>query len=582
VLPRIATGQSLRQAKIARWGALQSERAPWISRYSEITQYVLPFAGRYFAQDRNKPKSFNSIYDSTATEALDILAAGMMAGMTSPARPWFRLAVGDPQLMESEGVKIWLNDVAQLMRAIFAKSNTYRALHSMYEELGAFNTAVTLVDPNFDTVIWNHPLTAGEYAIACDKLGRVDTVYREFEMTIAQVVEDFVYDEHTGAFDWTKVTPSVKNMWDNGKSFDQWIPVLHGIEPRRIADRSSDAYQQLLAKNMRWASCYVELGQSKDDVVLRESGYQEAPFIAPRWHTRGRDIYGHGPGMKALGDIKQLQHEQLRKGQAIDFMTLPPIGLPGSAKGREVDRLPGGVTHLGADSAGNGSKGRNLFDVNLNLQHLLEDVKDVRGRIRARFYADLFLMLANDTREQPPTAREIAERHEEKLLMIGPVLERLHDEMLTPLIDITFARIVMTGIMPQPPQELQGADLKIEFVSTLAQAQKAVGLASFDRLLGTVALVSQSKQDPGVWDKIDTDEVIDKYADMLAIDPSVLLADDKIAIIRDQRAKQQAAAQLAATAPAMAKAGKDMSETSTAPGDQNALADLTHQFQGYN
>jgi hypothetical protein len=113
----------------------------------------------------------------------------------------------------------------------------------------------------------------------------------------------------------------------------------------------------------------------------------------------------------------------------------------------------------------------------------------VRQRINQAFYADLFLMISNDQRRMPVTAREIAERHEEKLLMLGPVLERLHDEMLSPLIDITFAKHREAGILPPPPPELQGQDLKIEFVSTLAQAQKAVGLGSLRSLIGTVALV---------------------------------------------------------------------------------------------
>jgi hypothetical protein len=283
--------------------------------------------------------------------------------------------------------------------------------------------------------------------------------------------------------------------------------------------------------------------------------------------------------MEALGDIKQLQHQQLRKGQAIDYQTLPPIGVPGSAKGREIDTLPGRVSYLGAMGAS--EKSHNLFDVKLDLSHLLPDIADVRKRINEAFYADLFLMISNDERRQPVTAREIAERHEEKLLMLGPVLERLHDEMLSPLIDITFARIISAGLLRSmpPPPEMQGQDLKIEFVSTLAQAQKAVGLASFDRLLGTVALIAQGSQDIGVWDKIKKDEVIDKYSDMLAVDPDVLVADDQVAIIRADRAKQQQAQQMAAAVPGMAGAAKDLSQANTT--DKNALTDLTKQFQGY-
>ena len=577
-LPLSATGMSLRQAKLLRWGALQTERSTWMSRWRDITEYLLPFAGRYFTQDRNRgDKSFNSIYDSTATRALRILAAGMMSGMTSPARPWFRLAVMDDDLMERQSVKLWFSRLEALMRTVFAKSNTYRSLHSMYEELGAFATAVNIIEPAFKSVIWNTSLTAGEYAIAVDSERRVDTMYREYEMTVAQIIEEFVYDDQTKKFDWSRVTPAVKNLWDLGKGYDSWRPVLHVIEPRLIADRDTRTYLRALPANMPWRSCYLEMDMPDDGKVLRESGFEEAPLLGVRWHTRGRDIYGNGPAFEALGDIKQLQHEQLRKGQGIDYMTNPPIGIPGTAKGREIDRMPGGVSHLGA--AGSNERSHNLFDVKLDLNDLREDIVDVRRRINEAFYADLFLMISNDQRREPVTAREIAERHEEKLLMLGPVLERLHDEMLSPLITTTFMRIVRAGLLRgalKPPPELQGMDLQIEFVSTLAQAQKAVGLASVDRLLGTLALIAQGSQDLSVWDNINKDEVVDKYADMLAVDPSLIVSSDQVAVVRADRAKQQAAAQQAAAAPQLAMAAKNLSQA-----NPDQLADVTRQFTGY-
>jgi len=566
---------SQRQRSLSRWGALKNERTTWISRYQDVSKFLLPYSGRYFTSDRNKgDRSFNSILDSSATDALDILSAGMMAGMTSPARPWFRLALADTDLMEYDPVKLWLDDVSKLMRDVFAKSNTYRALHTMYEELGAFSTAVTLIDSDFDSVIWQSPLTAGEYAIGADAKGRVNTLYREYEMTVAQIVEEFGnLDPRTGAIDWSNISQSVKNLWDTGKGYDSWRPVLHTIEPRAFAVRGSGP----TGRDMPWASRYYEMGADSDDKVLRESGYKETPFLAPRWHTRGGDIYGHGPAMKALGDIKQLQHQQLRKGQAIDYMSLPPIALPAEMKGSEVDTLPGGVSYLTA-MAGSG-RGHNLMDVRIDLSHLLVDIEDVRKRVNRAFYADLFLMISNDQRRMPVTAREIAERHEEKLLMLGPVLERLHDEMLSPLIDQTFFRMVEAGIIPQAPPELEGMDLKVEFVSTLAQAQKAVGLSSFDRLIATVAAVATHKQDPSVWDKLDTDQLIDRYSDMLAADPSVIVADEKIAVIRADRAKQQQAMQAAAAAPAAAGAMRDLSQVKT--DEANAASDIMQQFQGY-
>lgn len=563
-------GLSQKERHLLRWSGLKTERSSWLTRYETISQFLLPYSGRFTMSDRNRGDvSFNNIIDETGTYALDTLSAGMMAGMTSPARPWFRLATSDRELMEFEPVKLWLNEVTELMRDIFARSNTYRSLHTMYEELGAFATAVNIVEDDFDAVIHNNVLTAGEYAIAVNDKGQIDTCYREFEMTLMNVVEKFVL-QPDGSFDWSRVSANIKNAWDTHRGLDSWIPVLHAIEPRK----GRDTYKKD-AKNMPWSSCYIETARGSEDKFLRESGYKRFPALGTRWHTRGGDIYGNGPSFRALGSIKQLQHEQLRKGQGIDYMSLPPIQLPTEMKNAQVDTLPGGVSYFPMGGAGQGAK--TLFEVNINLDHLLADIQDVRQRINRAFYADLFLMLSQDQRRQPVTAREIAERHEEKLLMLGPVLERLHNEMLQPLIDLTFARVVETGIVPQPPQEMQGMELKIEFVSTLAQAQRLVGLGSIDRMLGVVAMVAPVK--PDILDKLDTDQLVDKVADLTGVDPSLIVADDKVALIRADRAEQQAAMQQAAAMPAGAKAAKDLSDADTE--GKNALTDILKQFTGY-
>jgi hypothetical protein len=562
---------SRKQEYQSRKNAMFTERSSWIKRYQDINQYLLPYSGRFFTTDRNKgDRSFNSIYDETATFALDVLTAGMMAGMTSPARPWFRLATPDKDLMEFDPVRWWLHDVSELMRDIYAKSNTYNSLHSMYEELGAFGSACSIIEDDFDTVIHHTVLTAGEYALGVDDRGRVDTVAREFDMTVGQIVKKFVR-QPSGEMDWSGCSATIKNLYDN-KKLDSWVTINHIIQPREDRDTTKKD-----AKNMKFASCYFE-NAGKDDVFLRESGYRGFPAIAPRWAVRGGDIYGNGPSFRAIGSIKQLQQEQLRKGQAIDYQTKPPIQMPAEMRNKGSNLLPGGVTFVPNTAQGHGI--RTAWEVNLDLNNLLADIQDVRGRINKAFYSDLFLMISQDNRRTPATATEIAERHEEKLLMLGPVLERLHNEMLSPKIDLTFQRIVDAGILPPPPKELQDVDLKVEFVSTLAQAQKMVGLGSLDRLLGTVGNLAAGSGDGSVWDKIDKDQAIDRYADMLGADPSIIVADDKVLVIREERAQAQQAAQQAAAIPAGASAARDLSQADTS--GKNALTDILQQVQGYN
>ncbi len=550
---------SKRKLLLSRWGQLRNERESWMAHWKEISGYLLPRSGRFFVDDRNRgDKRHNNIYDSTGTRALRVLAAGMMAGMTSPARPWFRLTTSDPQLDESAAVKAWLADVTRLMQMVFAKSNTYRALHSMYEELGAFGTASTIVLADFNSVIHHYTLTTGEFAMAADHRGQVNTLYREFQMTVAQMVREFGRNN---------CSPTVQTLFDRG-ALEQWVTIMHAIEPR--VDRDVTKRDD---RNMAWKSVYFEHGGNEDQ-ILRDSGFKEFPALCPRWATTGGDIYGNSPAMEALGDIKQLQHEQLRKAQGIDYKTKPPLQAPTSLKSRDVDTLPGGISFV--DSAAPNGGIRSAFEVNIDLSHLLADIQDVRERIKGSFYADLFLMLANGTNPQM-TATEVAERHEEKLLMLGPVLERMHNEILDPLIEMTFSRMVEAGIVPPPPDELQSMELNVEFVSMLAQAQRAIATNSVDRFVGNLGAVAGIK--PEVLDKFDADRWADAYADMLGIDPELIVPGEQVALIRKQRAEAAQAQQQAALLNQGADTAQKLGSVDTSK--QSALTDVTRAFSGY-
>lgn len=552
---------SQKQQVITRLGQLKAERASWWAHWQEITLYLLPRSGRYFAQDRNKGwKRHNNIYDNTGTRALRTLAAGLMGGLTSPARPWFRLTTSDPDLAKHYPVKLWLAQSTRIMLDVFQRSNTYRALHGMYEELGAFGTAACVVAEDYNTVIHHYPLTAGEYCIATDWQGRVCTLYREFEKTVGELVKEFGIEN---------VSSTVKSMYDSG-SLDKWVTVVHAVEPR--ADREPGKKD---AHNMPWKSVYYELGGDPDK-PLRESGYKSFRVLAPRWAVSGGDVYGNSPGMEALGDIKQLQQEQLRKSQGIDYQSNPPLQVPSSLKNRDIDRLPGGITFYDPASAQHGI--RSMFEVQLDLNHLLADIQDVRSRINGSFYADLFLMLANDV-DTRKTATEVAQLHEEKMLMLGPVLERLHNELLSPLVDMTFDSLLEGGVLPPPPRELHGQNLNIELVSMLAQAQRAIATNGIDRFVGSLGQIAQIK--PEVLDKFDPDEWVEIYSDMLGVDPELIVPADRVAMVRQSRAQAQAAAQKTAMQNQQADTAQKLSSVPTQGGSSNAASDVMGMFSGY-
>lgn len=548
-----------------RFSALAKERSGFDSHIRSISDNLLPRQSRFQSSDRNRGGDRNrNIIDSAGTQALRVLAAGMMAGMTSPARPWFNLDVPDPAMRKDQAVKIWLSEVTDLMRRVFRKSNTYNMLHFTYRELGGFGTGCVITEPNFDRVIHHSPMTFGEYYLGLDHEGTVNTLGREFELTVEQAA---------GWFGLDQLSPSMRQAYDRG-NYDTEMSIRHLIEPRVDRDtRKKDSV------NKRYRSVYVEKGRESEQNprggYLRESGYDFFPALAPRWDVLFNDTYGSSPGMDALGDLIQLQQEQYRKAQGIDYMADPPLQVPTSLRNSGADLLPGGVSYY--DNAGPTSGIRTAFEVKLDLQYLLQDIGEVKQRISSAFYADMFLMLASADRTSM-TATEVAERHEEKLLMLGPVLERLHTELLEPLITNTFTRMVQAGIVPPAPPALEGTELQVEFVSMLAQAQRAVGVNSVDRLLGHIGNSAQLK--PDVVDKFDADLAAERYGEMLGVDPDLIVASDQVAFIRqsraEQAAQQQAAEQASMAADALAKVGT----VQTGP-DTNAGSDILNLFSGY-
>lgn len=534
--------ETAKQRYTKRLAALRNERSSWETHWRDLADYFLPRKGRWLFNNVNRGDKRNQLLiDSEPRLAARTLSSGMMAGLTSPARPWFRLVTPDPEMMEFGPVKDWLYSVERRMRDVFAKSNLYNALPTVYGEMGVFGVCPMAGLEDAQSVIRFYPFTVGSYYLAQNERLQVDTFYREVNMTVRQLVR---------MFGLQAVSPTTRSMFENGNT-EQWIKVIHVVEPNEGRDIT-----RFDNRHMPFVSAWFEQGDGHGDGLLRQSGFNEFPIMAPRWDPTGEDIYSGSPGMDALGDAKALQVQQKRKAQAVDKHVDPPMQAPTALKNKRASLLPGDITYVDAASGMQGFVP--AYQIKPEIQALLLDMQEMRDRINRVFYADLFLMLAMSDRRQM-TATEVAERHEEKLLMLGPVLERLNDELLDPLIDRTFAVMLRAGLLPPPPPELEGVDLKVEYISILAQAQRMVGLGAVDRLYGFAGGVAQV--DPSVLDKLDHDQAVDEYAEMLGVPPGIVRSDDAVAALRAQRAQAQRAQMAAENAPGLAKTAKDLAET---------------------
>lgn len=554
--------QNLRQKFNIIRGQLYNERSTFESHWRQLGDFILPNRPRFFVSDANRGDRRNqNIVDSTGTMALRTTKAGMMTGITSPARPWFKLTTPDPNLAESGNVKRWVDDVTSRMRTVFLRSNLYNVLPTIYGDTTCFGTAAMTVVPDMDKIIYFESLPIGSYYIAKDNRDKVNTLMREFRMTIRQLIDEFgIKNANNEVTNWENFSLTVRSQYEQGL-YETWIDVVHMVRPNENYNPN-----KIDSKYKKFFSCYYETGvygssnymsDLNGDTYLRESGFDYFPAMCPRWEKSGEDVYGTDcPGMVALGDIKQLQTGERRVAQAIEKMLNPTMIGPTSMRKSRISGVAGDV--IFADER-EGQKGyRPTHEVDPRINEMENKQQQVRQRISRAFFEDLFLMLANSDRRQI-TAREIEERHEEKLLALGPVLEQLNQDLLDPLIDITFFEMNKRGMIPHPPEELQGTELKVEYISIMAQAQKLVGVATLERFSNYVIGLGQA--DPTAVRKVKFDKLIDQYADATSIHSSIIRTDEEMEEMQaqEQQAMQQQR-QMEAISNAAATA-KDLSQS---------------------
>jgi hypothetical protein len=532
-----------------RLDSLKSEQIQWRFHWMDLAAQVKPRGARFFTSDRATAgsKKNSAIVNGTPTWALRTLAAGMMAGITSPSRPWFRLLItGWTQDEMTEAAKMWLGDVEEEIRFCFAKSNLYNCLHTLYSGVGLYGTAVMFIDDDDADTVRGYSLPIGQFFLASSARGEVDTLFRTFEMSVGQLVERFGREA---------CSAQAQAAFDRG-SLDEWHEVVHVVEPNPIVSK-----HRLDARSKPWLSWWFESTGSREGIdakPLRLAGYEEKPFCAPRWDVSGESVYGDSPGMDALGDCRALQQAEKRKSQMVDKIVNPPLRGPSSLSNRRVSLLPGDVNYV--DTAMPGQTLAPVYEINSNAPAVIEaTIREHETRIKTAYYADLWLMLSQADGEM--TAREVVERREEKLLQLGTVLERLQNELLNPLVDRVFGILQRRGKLPKAPPELSGKPLRVEYISIMAQAQKLLGTTGIERLAGFIGQVAAVK--PEILDKFDVDATVDEYSEMLGVPAGIVRTDEEVATIRAQRQQMAQQQQQAAQMQQAAETAKTASQADT-------------------
>lgn len=510
--------------------SLEQERDRQKAMWTDVAKNFLPHRGRFSLDDSGDARSrYASLLNNKPTMALRVLAAGLMSGMTSPARPWFRLSTGDKAADETDGIKNWLFDCREIMLNVFANSNLYNSLQTYYSEVSVFATAAMGMYEDDASFVRFETLTAGQYAIGTNERGYVDSVVVRRKRTVGSLVKEFGLNQ---------CPEPVRRLWERG-DLGEKMEVVVLVEPNDSRGGTPFNFD-LPFRRATWIE-----GVGTKEAVIEESGHHEFPFAVSRWDVVPGDVYGtDSPAIISLGDCKSLQLIEADLLQVADRIADPAILADKDLRRSLGDRAPvPGSTHFvdNPDAALRtlGQDGRTTLSEMSGLAQRQET------RISTAFYEDMFLMLATSDRREM-TAREVAERHEEKLLQIGPVLERLQNELLNPLVARVFSILQRARVLPDAPPELDGQELSVVYVSLLAQAQRLVSQQNVDRVIDTAA--GLMNLDPNIAMKLNVEAILETYADVLGVDPSLLKTKQEyaevLAAIQQQQQQQQQAAEM--------------------------------------
>ncbi len=551
-------------------GQLQNYRSTWESQWDQCSQFFAPRSSRISQSDVNMgQRRDQSIINETGGLALRVLKAGMLTGMSSQTRPWFKMETEDKSLMDNLEVRVWLQDVEQKCRDVLIKSNFYQTLLNLYGEEGLYGTSAFLLLEDDETVIRCTPFVLGiggdcGYYLFLDDALRVAGCVRIFNMTPQQMVQRFGYDH---------VSPAMQVLYRSnaGGVKEQWYPVVHVM-----VDGDYFGPGKLKAddgRNYPYISAYYELSNyNQKQGFLRVAGFLECPLIVGRWDVIGENVYGESCAMQVLGSVMSLQAWEERLAQAAEKQFNPPMVVGTDVDPRRVTTLPGDIIFADVKDVQNVM--RSAYQIDFRLGEGLNAVQRIEARINDGMYRTLFQMFSESDRREI-TAEEIRARMSEKMQVLGPVVERNTQEVLAPSIKRTIGIMQRRGMLPRMPDALKGHPIKLEFISILAQAQKMGAINNLGQLMNFVG--AQAALDPTVLDKINRDEAITVYSQLVDAPAKVLNSDEQVAQIRQQRAQQQQASMAADNAQKMAGAANDLSQARLGTGSllDQALPALT-------
>lgn len=545
------------KAEAIRLGML-TDRSIYEPTWQALAEYVAP--SRYVdtpPTDRNSiRKRSKQILDSTARLGIRTFVAGMMNGATSRARPWWTLVPIEERFNNPETER-FLFQVVNTTNKTFEISNLYNVLPHSYKDLGIFGNSAYAMLPHPKTAFYFKYFPVGSYCIGTDSEGNVNQFQYDSAITVRQCVEMFGKLTASGHIDWTGMDPYVAMQYVLGNYHYSVVistlimpnptPKPDSLLPDEAGKYVSYTWVRGVGNsignylNPEFYTGFRYTNQIKREEMdpklsklVGEAAFLEVrafdyfPVIANRWEVAPNGDYGiDSPVELAIGEIISLQGMERDRQDAVAKLVKPPMKGPVSLKRVHASIVSGGMTYLDEGSVKNAAF-EPVFKVDPKIQELLQNKSEYQMIVRKALFEDIFLMMSGEQKLSHVTAQEIAERASEKLVAVGPALGQIDKDQNNRLVEHGVKlNYKVKGRMPPMPEYLKGAGFQPEYISILAQAQKASMINSQDNFTNYAAAVANLTQNPTVVKILDPIKMIRARASYLGVDPSMILTDDE-------------------------------------------------------
>lgn len=549
-------------------GKLRTDRSPYQQHWYDVQRILDPHLVIWDMSNVGFPNFVSDILTSSKPlQAFDDLVAGLQSGITPAEQEWFRVGLEDEEntLAESESVQEYLHAVSKILASTLHKSNFYQQTPAYYRSGSRYLTACMFMEPDDEVDVRFTVLPIGSYYVSNNQRGLADTLCREFQMTVRQIIEKFCMDPITGEVTLDNVSDTVKNYWNNPQNREYRINIIHFVWPNPEFDHTKAKYD---TKYKRYSSTYYELSENNSNKLLCEDGYDYFPAYVFRWFRQPTDAYGvDGPGFKAIGDINEMYEAIRMMLNAMAKVVEPPMAADPSVAG-----LPLGTTPAFLSIVPGGAKEGKFgpaYQIQPDIKAAIELIEDLKKDIEHVCMADIFRMLANK-QEGEWTATEVLQRIKENTNILGPIFGNFNFEWLQPMIKNLYWLLLLDGDIPPAPPELQGVPLKIEMISTVAIALKMGEITAYKEFLDFAEKAVTVNKNVG--DVINWDELIRRVSKVLNLTGKVMVGEDQVNAIRQARAQQAQQEQKMAQ---LEQAGGVAKNLAQAPTDQpNALTSI--------